>query len=592
MKAGIKIIGTLDFSWQVNIIERGIHGFLAGKDFIFTYGPLFQFLEGLPSYIFKLSSYNAYLLGPIIFTTISILLVALISRLLITDKKTRIIFTVFILILTGIASTNPIITTRLLLPITFTVLLTQAFNQKKFFCFRNIAILFLPAFLGLISFENFVYCEAISLLYAIYLSISTRSYLKLLIGVIPLIFSIIISITLSGGLNYLLHSFQTISDYSALMNIEWQLKERTLLLFPIGLLISIPFIFTSRKISKEHKTTLIFLIISSFIQLKSAIIRSDESHLVMGILPGIVVLFTTIFLFGLKEKIIFVLAPLLLLFTPYTPPLKNITKNNIETAFSIFKNPDFFENFILPSDYYYSKKDLAEMSELISSNIDQVMIFPYDNFILNIKNSTFNTYPEQFNVYTNSSVEKEAVKRLEKNPPKYIIFGPDNIGASTIDLIPNLTRNPIIAKWMISNYKVEKAAKTYLILAYDLNKGTSQKGTSQSSTKCNLFNLELDIKDDKLIDKFIELIKPSIYTLNIDNKPLRLPLKKPKGNYLIFDANSMKDYEALFDSEIDFEKTSPPTKELDIEVIKHVNLINKDSKFSEEDSGTKIECYN
>jgi hypothetical protein len=36
MKEGISVFGTLDFSWQTNIIERGMHGFIAGKDFIFT----------------------------------------------------------------------------------------------------------------------------------------------------------------------------------------------------------------------------------------------------------------------------------------------------------------------------------------------------------------------------------------------------------------------------------------------------------------------------------------------------------------------------------------------------------------------------
>lgn len=587
MKEGVKILGTLDYSWQTNIIERGIHGFVAGKDFIFTYGPLFQLLEGFPSYLFKLSSYNTLLLGPTIFTAVLILLIALISKLLITDKKIRIVFTVFILILTGTASANPIIITRLLLPIVFTVILTRTFNQKKLFCFRNIAILFLPPFFGLLSFDSFIYSEAIAILYAIYLSISSRSYPKLLIGVIPLLFSILISLILSGGFNYLLHSIQTVIDYSTLMNIPWNLQERMLLIFPIGLLASIPFIFTSKKISKEHKTTLIFLIILSFIQLKSAIIRSDESHLIMGTFPSIIVLFTTVFLFSLKEKIVFALAPLLFLFTPYSPLITNITKNNIETAFSVFENPDFFENYVLPSDYYYSRDNLTEMSKLISANKNQVMIFPYDNFILNINNSTFNTYPEQFNVYTNSSVELEAKERLEEAPPKYIIFGPDDIGASAIDSIPNFTRNPIITKWMISNYKVEKAAKTYLILLYD-----PSKETFTSSNKCTLFNLELDIPGSSFTDKFVELIKPSIYTLTLDKETLRLPLKNLKDNYLIFNANSMEDYTELFNSKINFATPSQPDKEFNIEVIKHVNIPNKDLKFSGDNLSTKVECYN
>jgi len=277
----------------------------------------------------------------------------------------------------------------------------------------------------------------------------------------------------------------------------------------------------------------------------------------------------------------------LFLFTPYAPLTKNITKSNFETAIEVFENPDFFENHILPSDYYYSRKDLAEMSKLINANKNQVMIFPYDNFILNINNSTFNTYPEQFNVYTNSSVELEAEKRLEKAPPKYIIFGPDNIGASAIDSIPNFTRNPIIAKWIISNYKVEKAAKTYLVLSYDPN-----KAPSSNLNKCTLFNLELDIPGSTLTDKFVELIKPSIYTLTLDEKTLRLPLKILKDSYLIFNADSIEDYAELFNSKINFTNPSQTDKNPNIEVVKHVNIINKDLKFSGDNLGITIECYN
>ncbi len=587
MKEGIKVLGTLDFSWQTNIIERGLHGFIAGKDFIFTYGPLFQLIEGLPSYIFRISSYNSYLLIPTIFTAIFILLIALISRFLIEDKKIRIIFAVLIIVLTGIISANPLIITRVLLPITFTVLLTTTFNQKKLFCLKNIAILSIPTIFGLISFENFLYCEAIAGLYAIYLSISTRSIMKLLIAAIPLGFAVLISIILSGGSDYLFHSFQTVVDYSALMNVPCELPTRTLLIFPIGLIISIPFIITSKKTSKEHKITLIFLIFSAFVQLKSAIIRSDESHLIMGAFPSIIVLFIIVFLFSLKEKVLFILLPLLFLFTPYTPLSQNIMKSNIERAFSLFENPDFFENYALITNNNYSREDLNKMSEVINANKDQVMIFPYDNFILNINNSTFNTYPEQFNVYTNSSVELEAKVRLEKDPPKYIILGADNIGVAALDSIPNFTRNPIIAKWIISNYKVEKVEKTYLFLKYD-----PKKIPSVNSKKCTLLNLELDIKDKSLTDRLIEFIKPSIYTLNLDETSLRLPFKKPADNYLIFNGNSIEDYVELFNSKTDFSAPYQSSKKFNTEVIKHVNFINKDLKFTGETSGANITCYN
>jgi hypothetical protein len=155
---------------------------------------------------------------PVIFTIVLILLLALIARFLIEDKKVRILFTVFILVMTGIVSANPLIIARLLLPISFVVLLTRVFDKKKF-PVKNFLILFLPSFFGLLSFENFLYCEAILILYSIYLSVSNRSFFKLLIPLVPLVFSVVVSVFLSGGFDYLIHSLQTVSDYSCFVGL-------------------------------------------------------------------------------------------------------------------------------------------------------------------------------------------------------------------------------------------------------------------------------------------------------------------------------------------------------------------------------------
>jgi len=37
LKNKITIANTLDFSWQVDFVEKLLHGFVAGRDFIFTY---------------------------------------------------------------------------------------------------------------------------------------------------------------------------------------------------------------------------------------------------------------------------------------------------------------------------------------------------------------------------------------------------------------------------------------------------------------------------------------------------------------------------------------------------------------------------
>jgi len=306
----------------------------------------------------------------------------------------------------------------------------------------------------------------------------------------------------------------------------------------------------------------------------------------MGTFPSIIILFTIVFLFGLKEKLILVIALILIPFTPHQIPIQNVAKSNFKTALSILKNPEFFENFSLDKDYFYSQKEIEDMSRFIKKHPGKIMIFPYDNYLLNIAGETFNTYPEQFNVYTNSSVEKEAVKRLEKEPPKYIIFGPDDIGALRIDGMPNFTRNPLIAKWIIENYAVSETKRNYLILEYKKNK------TKTVGNVCNLFNIKTEIKDSNTIHILATFLKPPIYTMTINENTFRIPFKRNIDQYLIFTGKNISDYVNLFNSKIDFKKPKAIQKNFKIEINKNVDIINQNINFDQQKSGIQIECYN
>src|SRR3990167_4677923 len=57
LREKILIGSTLDFSWFSDAIERFLHGYILGKDFTFTYGPLFQFIYSIPSVLFHVPSY-------------------------------------------------------------------------------------------------------------------------------------------------------------------------------------------------------------------------------------------------------------------------------------------------------------------------------------------------------------------------------------------------------------------------------------------------------------------------------------------------------------------------------------------------------
>jgi len=98
-KEKIVITNTLDYSWISDFTERLLHGFIAGKDFIFTYGPLYQFLYSLPSIIFKVPSYFTETYSSIISLTIVFFIAILLARLITIKKEEQgFIFTLILVI--------------------------------------------------------------------------------------------------------------------------------------------------------------------------------------------------------------------------------------------------------------------------------------------------------------------------------------------------------------------------------------------------------------------------------------------------------------------------------------------------------------
>jgi hypothetical protein len=72
----IFLSNTLDFSWTSDSVERLTHGFVAGRDFVFTYGPLFQIFYSIPSLLFHYPSYYSPLIASL-FLQIPLVIVVL-----------------------------------------------------------------------------------------------------------------------------------------------------------------------------------------------------------------------------------------------------------------------------------------------------------------------------------------------------------------------------------------------------------------------------------------------------------------------------------------------------------------------------------
>lgn len=571
---GITLSNTLDFSWQTDSIERFLHGYLAGRDFIFTYGPLFQLIYSTPALLFNQQSYIAILYAPLLVTVVNTIILFFLIRIATYEKKTANIVTAFLLFVIGLITYDPSSLFRILVPFFYGLLLLRFVSIKKHISLKTIVIFFLPALFGMYTFDLFILGLLTTILfigyelYTIYQSKKQRTHLKqyffkgLFQVAIVVLFAILVSVLLSGGLNYLIYSFDTVKNYQFIMSIPWSANTYFLLLiFPLGLCLLLLYVIRTSSFNRDIKMAFVSLTVIALLQLKSAFIRADDSHIIMGIYPSLIVLFM-LFFFILREKVTTIFIILFLCFYLIIP-LKNsyintISLQNLTTSFShLTQDKPFFSLYRLPHNYYFTQNDFIIFESYITKNPENVMIYPYDSYLLNIYGTTYNTVALQFYQYSNSVVEAKTVEELRLSPPKFIILGIDDKGAIRLDNIPNFSRNPILAKWMLQHYSVEKITENYLILRFD-----QKKEKKQSNSKCSIY----DIDTSKIMhtNPYERLTKSPTFYLKEDTG-IRLPyMPNTKEIFIIEQFNDAATLQQLFESTITFEKYREEKKQMKI----------------------------
>ena len=153
----ILLTNTLDYSWMSDNIERFSHGFIAGKDFIFTYGPLFQFIASIPTLVFHIPSYSSLLFLPVLLMVFICSSLFFIITRLTKDKKTRIILFAYLLFVINISAYDANSLFRILVPFVYILLYEQFSSVTKKLSLLSFIILSLPALFGLYIFELLEY---------------------------------------------------------------------------------------------------------------------------------------------------------------------------------------------------------------------------------------------------------------------------------------------------------------------------------------------------------------------------------------------------------------------------------------------------
>ncbi len=570
LHTGIVLHNTLDFSWQSDIVERFLHGFIAGRDFIFTYGPLYQLIASLPAVILGQATYTSVLYTQILLSVFSVIFLYFIVAFLVKDRKERIFLLVYLVFFIGLIDYESNSLLRFLLPFFYSLLLLRFLSVKKMPSVRTIIILSLPTIFGMYTFDLFILCLLITFFLLIYKLISDRSSFLFSVSVgifqLFLVFAYVVlaSFLLSGGLRYLLYSLDTLSNYQFIMSIPWSTHTNFLLLcFPFALIFLL--IYLLQKTNNPHrlKVSLIVLTVVSFLQLKSAFIRADDGHVLMGIYPSLLVLFI-VFYFVLRERLRIYLVFTFLIFYLLIPfrgsYFSSISIQNLQSAIAFAsERQDFFAIYRLPEEYYFTGQDFSIFESLIRKNPGKVMIYPYDSYILNIYHTTFNTLPLQFYEYSSSVVEQDAVSKLSKTPPEFIILSLDSKGAVALDDIPNFSRNPLIAKFIIRNYSIYSVYKNYFILRFDPDQ--KLKKENKKGSACTIYDIDVSkVMKSNFLERF-----GKTSTFYLDNITARLPyVADTKDVFIVEKSGDSQMMRSVFERKIDFDNFSLETKKLSI----------------------------
>lgn len=576
IKDKIPVTSTLDLSWQSDAVERFLHGFLAGRDYIFTYGPLFQWIYSIPSIVFHIPSYVSVPLATILLSVFVGGSILYITHLVGQSRTDKIFLPALLLFIVGITpqlSGNPGI--RFILPLVYGVAWFPLISAKRFSLIRLILLSLLPSFLGLYVYDLFPQTILIGLVAVSYVLLKGQQTIskKIIYGVSFMFgiigFQIVTSLFISGNLSYTQNSLATLSDYFYLMNTPWEAgKSNLLFVFPLIMVILSVYLFRMRSISGRLKSILFWLTIIALTQLRTALIRSDTGHIMSALYPSIIVCFILVYhLFKERKTVGFLLFVLFFILVPFRDNYYGyLSAKNLSALVHVVKNgqqTNFQDVYSFPKEY----KINPGLFTFIAQHNGQVMIFPYDSMLLNMQKTTFNTYALQFYDYSQSPVEKQTVTELSKNPPQYIVLQVDKYSTSPLDGIPNFTRNPLISEWMLQNYSVLKKYDSILLLKY-----THKKVEMASAPSCSIWSIYGNFQFNSILD----LIKPRLFYAVFNGGALRLPVKPNVHSYMVVpSSDNVNALVQLFNSSINFSiETENQTLESKAKIVS-VNFLNQ-----------------
>jgi len=507
-KQMITLLNVFDVSSFTDSVERLRHGYLAGRDYVFLYGPLFQLLIGLPSLIFNVPSTLSYQLSYIIAFWIDFVLYVYIARVF-EDRRIRLFFIAFILLIFSGFHFDSLVQLRSLIPIAYFIFIYSFIFEKNHHRWLAwIAVVCVPTLSGLITYDLFIYTSIAGLLVSLFDASQNRTFKQTLFYMSSVILvQILWSLVWSGGMNYLIYSLYGLTTYQSISTIG-SFKNDFLSPLAFALFFFGAALFLLFKYEKNDKKRLTFFALLAFfscVLVKSGFIRMDASHIISALWP---MYLTTIlimcYLLGknIKHLIFFAVFPFVIAL-PIPSALPPIVPQAYETIIQSVRGKwPFSYVYQFDSRFYLSGEERGEISHVIRDNGGKVLIYPDDYLFLSIESTTYNTFMHQFYIDSGGALEKETVRRLIARPPKYVLY----THSSPMDDIAPFTKNPLFFEWLANAYEVEKISKGYVLFRYNQDKPYYKSEASDGA--CAAYQIKnAAIKDGgNVIDKLAALI--------------------------------------------------------------------------------------
>lgn len=468
------IARDIDCSWVMDMQNKLHHGQLAGRDFFFTYGPLSQLILSIPRFLFQSSTVlnsAPYLVVGTFIVAITLLNINILALPQIDWRGSLAIMLIFGSF-AGLLNLKAIygVSTVILLTYTFTA---QTFKRRTLLACGVALFIFIGQLfsfdVGLYSFGlifGFALLTIIFLLLKRYIhsvTIDIREVLRLmsisigLLLVLNIATSLIFKLTsqnYKGFFDYQYYSFQIAKSYNYVMGSFWEPDITfTLLIFAIAGYSIVTYLLRIKELSSFELYCYAGLIGLSFVSWKSAVVRSDNIHVVSAVLP----LFFLFLVLGFSSQKRYPLhLPAIVLYVMIAVTWPYPTRHTLEYIAQTIVEDNLLARF---------KQSLAfeaDVAQIVPPDLEKtlkpdslILNYPHENIMsVALDRANLTPFLQPYAATDNQLQEKYVELITPVKQQTEVIYCADS---PMIDNVMDLARSPRIFDYLLSEFQLKES---------------------------------------------------------------------------------------------------------------------------------------